>query len=254
MEIWCGCSLGNVRIIDVRTAQLSVQLSHHLLSASSSVYILCMSRDAPSQYSIWTAMRTGLRFFLSLKINFRSFYFRIGSFVCVWNHLSRQMVHQLNCQDILKRSTNIIFDSLTVESILPTRQLVFIGTNSGHIIIIKSTSIQILHTIYAYDQHVLQLFSLSSSAFQPSKTNNESHDGRFVVQFRQLQERFEQYHLQKTPLRATTDHSNENELDNLSYILAIGCGAKACRSIPQLQHYSSDSIFLQAWSLDDFLL
>ena len=171
------------------------------------------------------------------------------------------MVHQLNCQDILKRSTNIIFDSLTVESILPTRQLVFIGTNylllskrMVTIIIIKSTSIQILHTIYAYDQHVLQLFSLSSSAFQPSKTNNESHDGRFVVQFKQLQERFEQYHLQKTPLRATTDHSNENELDNLSYILAIGCGAKACRSIPQLQHYSSDSIFLQAWSLDDFLL
>jgi len=59
VEVWCGCSLGNLRIIDVRTAQLSVQLSHHLSSGSSAVHLLCSSRDSPYQYSIWTAMKTG---------------------------------------------------------------------------------------------------------------------------------------------------------------------------------------------------
>ncbi len=63
VEIWCGCSLGNLRIIDVRTAQLSVQLSHHLSSGSSGVHLLCVSKDSPYQYSIWTAMKTGFRYF-----------------------------------------------------------------------------------------------------------------------------------------------------------------------------------------------
>ncbi len=60
VEIWCGCSLGNLRIIDVRTAQLSVHLSHHLSSGSSGVHLLCASKDSPYQYSIWTAMKTGI--------------------------------------------------------------------------------------------------------------------------------------------------------------------------------------------------
>lgn len=59
VEIWCGCSLGNIRIIDVRTAQLSMHLSHHLQSGSSSVLLLCPSRDSSYQYSVWTAMKTG---------------------------------------------------------------------------------------------------------------------------------------------------------------------------------------------------
>jgi len=60
MEIWCGCSLGNLRIIDVRTAQLSTQLSHHLSSGSSAVHLLYVSRDSPYHYTIWTAMKTGI--------------------------------------------------------------------------------------------------------------------------------------------------------------------------------------------------
>jgi hypothetical protein len=59
VEIWCGCSLGNIRIIDVRTAQLSVQLSHQLTSGSSAVHLLCSSKDSAYQYSIWAAMKTG---------------------------------------------------------------------------------------------------------------------------------------------------------------------------------------------------
>ncbi len=62
VEIWCGCSLGNLRIIDVRTAQLSVQLSHHLSSGSSGVHLLCVSRASSYYYSIWTAMKTGMMF------------------------------------------------------------------------------------------------------------------------------------------------------------------------------------------------
>lgn len=62
VEIWCGCSLGNIRILDVRTAQLSVQLSHQILSGSGSVHLLCASRDSPYQYSVWTAMKTGTGF------------------------------------------------------------------------------------------------------------------------------------------------------------------------------------------------
>jgi hypothetical protein len=71
VEIWCGCSLGNLRIIDVRTAQLSVQLSHNLSSGSSAVHLLCVSRDSPYQYSIWTAMKTGimLRYFIRSSQN-----------------------------------------------------------------------------------------------------------------------------------------------------------------------------------------
>ncbi len=60
MEIWCGCSLGNLRVIDVRTAQLSVHLSHHLSSGASGVHILCASKNSAYQYSIWTAMKTGI--------------------------------------------------------------------------------------------------------------------------------------------------------------------------------------------------
>jgi hypothetical protein len=68
VEIWCGCSLGNLRIIDVRTAQLSVQLSHHLSSGSNAVHLLCVSKDSSYQYSIWTAMKTGiLRHFIERK-------------------------------------------------------------------------------------------------------------------------------------------------------------------------------------------
>ncbi|CAF3968173.1 unnamed protein product, partial [Rotaria sp. Silwood1] len=58
VEIWCGCSLGNIRIIDVRTAQLSVQLSHQLLTGSSAVHLLCGLKNSTYQYSIWTAMKT----------------------------------------------------------------------------------------------------------------------------------------------------------------------------------------------------
>ena len=58
IELWCGCSLGNLRVIDVRTAQLSVQLSHQLLSGSNAVHLICASRSLSYQYSIWTAMKT----------------------------------------------------------------------------------------------------------------------------------------------------------------------------------------------------
>jgi hypothetical protein len=147
-------------------------------------------------------------------------------------------------------------NDLTVDSILPTRQLVFIGLNTGHIIIVKSSSAQVLYTVHAYDQHVLHLFTLSPSALLPS-TRNESNDGRFVTQFKYLQEKFEQHRFQRgssrTPL-VPDYNGNDNELDNISYMLAIGYGAKACQSIPQLQQYSSDAIFLQTWSLDDFIL
>ncbi|CAF3674601.1 unnamed protein product [Adineta steineri] len=236
VEIWCGCSLGNLRIIDVRTAQLSVQLSHHLASGSSAVHLLCASKDSPYQYLIWTAMKT-------------------GSFVCVWNHLSRRMTNQLDCGQILKRKKGDSND-LTIDSILSTRLLVFIGLNTGHIIIVKSSSIQVLYTVHAYDQHVLHLFALSPSAFLPSTTTG-LHDGRFVTQFKFLQEKFEQHRIHRensrTPLLARSDN-NDTDLDNISYMLAIGYGAKACQSIPQLQQHSSDAIFLQTWSLDDFIL
>jgi hypothetical protein len=157
--------------------------------------------------------------------------------------------------------TSILLDDsndLTVDSILPTRVLVFIGLNTGHIIIAKSSSTQVLYTVHAYDQHVLHLFALSPSALLPS-TTHESNDGRFVTQFKYLQEKFEQHRLNRgnsrTPLVARPDYNdNDNDLDNISYMLAIGYGAKACRSIPQLQQYSSDAIFLQTWSLDDFIL
>ncbi|CAF1166862.1 unnamed protein product [Adineta steineri] len=254
VEIWCGCSLGNLRIIDVRTAQLSVQLSHHLASGSSAVHLLCASKDSPYQYLIWTAMKT-------------------GSFVCVWNHLSRRMTNQLDCGQILKRKKGYQFflvyvksqyfcillgdsNDLTIDSILSTRLLVFIGLNTGHIIIVKSSSIQVLYTVHAYDQHVLHLFALSPSAFLPSTTTG-LHDGRFITQFKFLQEKFEQHRIHRensrTPLLARSDN-NDTDLDNISYMLAIGYGAKACQSIPQLQQHSSDAIFLQTWSLDDFIL
>lgn len=47
--------------------------------------------------------------------------------------------------------------------------------------------------------------------------------------------------------------TDENDLDNTSYMLAIGYGAYACRSIPHLRQYTADSIYLQTWSLDDFI-
>ena len=135
--------------------------------------------------------------------------------------------------------------------------LVFIGLNTGHIIIVKSSSTLVLYTVHAYDQQVLHLFSLSPSTLSSSATG-ESHDGRFLTQFKYLQEKFEQHRLTRegnprNPLLARPD-DNDNDLDNISYMLAIGYGAKACQSIPQLQQYSSDSIFLQTWSLDDFIL
>ena len=147
-------------------------------------------------------------------------------------------------------------NDVTVDSILPTRILVFIGLNTGHIIIVKSSSIQVLYTVHAYDQHIFHLFALSPSALLPS-TTNQSNDGRFITQFKYLQEKFEQHRLHRensrAPLLARSDN-NDIDLDNISYMLAIGYGAKACRSIPQLQEYSSDAIFLQTWSLDDFIL
>ena len=134
--------------------------------------------------------------------------------------------------------------------------LVFIGLNTGHIIIVKSSSIQVLHTIHAYDQQVLQLFALSPSALLPSNTN-ESCDSRFVTQFKYLQEKFEQHRLHRnsarTPIISRPD-TNDNDLDSISYMLAIGYGAKACQLIPQLRQYSTDETFLQTWSLDDFVL
>jgi hypothetical protein len=145
---------------------------------------------------------------------------------------------------------------VNIDSILPSRILIFIGLNTGHIVIVKSATIQVLHTVYAYDEHVLHLFPLSPSALLPS-TTNQSNDGRFVTQFKHLQERFEQHRFNignlRTPLLARPDN-NDNDLDNTSYMLAIGYGAQACRSISQLQKYSSDAIFLQTWSLDDFIL
>ncbi len=146
-------------------------------------------------------------------------------------------------------------NNLTIDSILPTRMLVFIGLNTGHIIIVKPSTIQVLYTVHAYDQHVLHLFALSSSALVPS-TTNQSNDGRFITHFKHLQEKFELHRFNRrnlhTPLLARPDH-NDNELDNTSYMLAIGYGAKSCRSISQLQKYSSNDIFLQTWSLDDFI-
>ena len=86
-------------------------------------------------------------------------------------------------------------------------------------------------------------------------TNTDSYNGRFVNQFKQLQERFELHRLDRGDLRnPLLSRPEDNDLDNLSYMVAIGFGAKACRSIPQLQQYSSDAIFLQTWSLDDFIL
>jgi hypothetical protein len=119
---------------------------------------------------------------------------------------------------------------------------------------VKSTSTEVLYTVRAYDQHVFHLFALSSSALIPS-TSNDSYNGRFVTQFKQLQERFEQHRFNRGDLRnPLLARPEDNDLDNLSYMLAIGYGAQACRSIPQLQQYSSDAIFLQTWSLDDFIL
>ncbi|CAF4895095.1 unnamed protein product, partial [Rotaria sp. Silwood1] len=239
VEIWCGCSLGNIRIIDVRTAQLSVQLSHQLLTGSSAVHLLCGLKNSTYQYSIWTAMKT-------------------GSVVCVWNHLSRRIINQIDCSQIIKRFNDDSND-ITIDSILPTRILVFIGLNTGHIIIVKSSTIQVLYTVHAYDQQVLHLFSLSSSALSSSSstTINESHDNRFITQFKYLQEKFEQHRFNRgnfrTPLLTRSDN-NDNDIDNISYMLAIGYGAKACQSISQLQNSSSDAIFLQTWSLDDFIL
>lgn len=69
VELWCGCSLGNLRIIDVRTAQLSVQLSHQLLAGSSAVHLLCVSKTSLYQFTIWTAMKTG-KVFRQYEINF----------------------------------------------------------------------------------------------------------------------------------------------------------------------------------------
>lgn len=167
------------------------------------------------------------------------------------------MVHQIDCEQILRRSSsNNAPTDITVDSILPTRMLVFIGLTTGHIIIVKSISTQVLYTIHAFDQHIFHLFALSPSAFA-SSSSDQSHDGRLITQFKYLQERFEQHRLirdnPRAPLLARSDNL-ENEPDNLSYMLAIGYGATACRSISQLQHYSSDAIFLQTWSLDDFLL
>jgi hypothetical protein len=143
---------------------------------------------------------------------------------------------------------------LTIDSILPTRALVFIGLNTGHIIIVKSSNIQVLYTVHAYNQHVLHLFALSSSALLPS-TTNESNDGRFITQFKHLQEKFEQHRFNRGNSRnLLMARPDDNDLDNISYMLAIGYGAKACQSISQLQKYSSDAIFLQTWSLDDFIL
>ncbi|CAF3763323.1 unnamed protein product [Rotaria sordida] len=237
VEIWCGCSLGNLRIIDVRTAQLSVQLSHQLLTGSSAVHLICASKNSPYQYSIWTAMKT-------------------ESFVCIWNHLSRRMTNQIDCAQIIKRSNDD--SNITIDSILPTRILVFIGLNTGHIIIVKSLNIQVLYTVHAYDQQILHLFALSSSALSSSTTatTNELNDNRFITQFKYLQEKFELHRFNRgynfrTPFLTRSD---DNDLDNISYMLAIGYGAKPCQSILQLQKYSSDSIFLQTWSLDDFIL
>lgn len=86
MELWCGCSLGNIRIVDNRNAQLSAQLSHNLSSGSSGVHLLCASKESTYQYLVWAAMKT-------------------GSCVCVWNHLTRRMTNQIDCESILKRST-----------------------------------------------------------------------------------------------------------------------------------------------------
>ncbi|CAF4418350.1 unnamed protein product, partial [Adineta steineri] len=131
------------------------------------------------------------------------------SFVCVWNHLSRRMTNQLDCGQILKRKKGDSND-LAIDSILSTRLLVFIGLNTGHIIIVKSSSIQVLYTVHAYDQHVLHLFALSPSAFLPSTTTG-LHDGRFITQFKFLQEKFEQHRIHRensrTPLLARSDNN-----------------------------------------------
>ena len=190
------------------------------------------------------------------------------SFVCVWNHLTRRMTNQIDCEQMLKRSNGELRErrsspppdganSITVDSILPTRSLVFIGLNTGDIIIVKKSSIQVLHAVRAFDQHALHLFALSPSACLPIATN-ESINGRLVSQFKHLQEKFEQHRFNRAnartlPLTAVPD-SSENDLDNASYMLAIGFGAQACRSIPQLQREKIDAVFLQTWSLDDFLL
>lgn len=128
--------------------------------------------------------------------------------------------------------------SLMIESLLSTRSLLFIGMNSGHLIIYKSTANQVIYTVRAFDQHILHLFPLSS--------NNASSN-----QSKATQDRFEQYRFNRF-LSTTT--KNDPELESSSYMLAIGYGAYPCRSIAQLQNYSSDSIFLQSWSLDDFIL
>lgn len=184
------------------------------------------------------------------------------SVVCIWNHLSRRMTNQIDCAQIVKNSNSTDLSSLdesndlTIDSILPTRMLVFIGLSTGHIIIVKSPSIQVLHTIHPFNQRVLHLFALSSCAVFQSAIN-ESNDNRFITQFKYLQERFEQHRLNRYSARSPLVPQieiNDNDLDNISYMLALGYGAKACQSIPQLQNYSSDALFLQTWSLDDFIL
>ena len=198
---------------------------------------------------------------------------KTGSSVCVWNHLTRRMTNQIDCETILRRSTGkgsfrepffhpFHLDEgqhLTVESILPTRTLVFVGLNTGHLIIVKPSTMQVLYTIHAFDQHVFHLFPLSPLTFTSTTHPSSTTNGRFVTQFKYLQERFEQHRLSRdsstrTPVLAVPDIAQEDDPDNTSYLLAIGYGAYSCRSIPQLQHYRSESIFLQAWSLDDFLL
>lgn len=125
-------------------------------------------------------------------------------------------------------------------------------------VIVKVSTMQVLYTIHAFDQHVLHLFALSPVAFT-STANASSSNGRFVNQFKYLQERFEQHRLSRntntrTPMMGVPDVAQDDDLDNTSYLLAMGYGAYSCRSISQLKHYRSESMFLQAWSLDDFLL
>jgi hypothetical protein len=168
------------------------------------------------------------------------------------------MINQIDCESLLKQSSTIQddFQHLTIDSILPTRTLVFIGLNTGHIMIVKTSTLEHLSTVHAYDQHVHHLFALSLSALLPTG-NSDSNTGRFVTQFKYLQERFEQHRLNRSnprlPLMPVPDQQQDTDLDNTSYMLAIGYGAYACRSIPQLQQYTSNSIYLQTWSLDDFL-
>ncbi|CAF1147991.1 unnamed protein product, partial [Didymodactylos carnosus] len=234
VEIWAGCSLGNIRIIDVRTAQLSVQLSHQYQygGGQTAVHLLCSNKESQYQYFVWTAMKT-------------------GCFVYVWNHLSRRIVNHIDCEKVIKQNGNDSNEMIMIDSLLPYRTFLFIGCSTGHILVVKAINVQPLTIFHAHDRNVMNIFPLSSQSSRPI-IDLTIHTRQQLSQFKQLQERFEQQWKPKQQNQQRLDESkNDDSSDEISYILTYGCGAQPYQSIPQLT-YGKDTIYLTTWSLEDF--